>query len=89
MNIILFNKENISIFNFKKVGQLWRRGTKCDCKRDKLWVRFPLEEMKYLIFPFSSLWCRGKPRRLVPPLNSECFKNSVESGKRKRIKICT
>ena len=25
-----------------------------DCKRDRLWVWFPLEEMKYLIFPFSS-----------------------------------
>ena len=22
----------------------------CDCKRDRLWVRFPIEEMKYLIF---------------------------------------
>ena len=29
----------------------------CDCKRDRLWVQFPLKEMKYLIF---SLWCRGK-----------------------------
>ena len=31
------------------------RGTKCACKRDWLWVRSPLEEMKYLfkfIFPF-------------------------------------
>ena len=35
-------------------GQSWRRGTKCDCKTDLLWVRSPLEEMKYLlklIFP--------------------------------------
>ena len=24
----------------------------CDCKRDRLWVRFALEEMKYLIFSF-------------------------------------
>ena len=32
-------------------------------KRDRFWVRFPLEEIKYLIFPFSSLWCRGKARR--------------------------
>ena len=36
-------------------GQSWRRGIKCDCKIDWLWVRSPLEEMKYLlkfIFPF-------------------------------------
>ena len=29
--------------------------TKCDCKTDWLWIRSPLEEMKYLlkfIFPF-------------------------------------
>ena len=35
--------------------QLWSSGTKCDCKTDWLWVRSPLEEMKYLlkfIFPF-------------------------------------
>ena len=34
---------------------MWRSGTKCDCKNDWLWVRTPLEEMKYLpkfIFPF-------------------------------------
>ena len=34
---------------------VWRRGTKCDCKTDWLWVRSSLEEMKYLlqfIFPF-------------------------------------
>ena len=24
----------------------------CDCKRDRLWVEFPLEEIKYLIFLF-------------------------------------
>ena len=36
-------------------GQSWHRGIKCDCKIDWLWVRSPLEEMKYLfkfIFPF-------------------------------------
>ena len=35
--------------------QSWCRGTKCDCKTEWLWVRSPLEEMKYLlkfIFPF-------------------------------------
>ena len=36
-------------------GPSWRNGTRCDCKTDWLWVRSPLEEMKYLlkfIFPF-------------------------------------
>ena len=28
---------------------LRRRGTKCDCKIDWLWVRSPLEEIKYLL----------------------------------------
>ena len=27
----------------------------CDSKRGRLWIPFPLEEMKYSIFPFSSL----------------------------------
>ena len=31
-------------------GQSWRSGTMCDCKTDWLWVRPPLEVMKY--FPF-------------------------------------
>ena len=29
-------------------GRLWRSDAKCDCKVDWLWVRSPLEEMKYL-----------------------------------------
>ena len=35
--------------------QSWRSGTRCECETDWLWVRSPLEEMKYLlkfIFPF-------------------------------------
>ena len=40
----------------KSRGQSWLSGTRlCDCKTDWLWVRSPLEEMKYLlkfIFPF-------------------------------------
>ena len=28
------------------------QGQGCDCKDVKLWIRFPLEEIKYLIFPF-------------------------------------
>ena len=36
------------------------------CVRNWLWVRSPLEEMKYLynLYSFiSSLWCRSKARR--------------------------
>ena len=36
-------------------GHTWRSGTRCDCKTDWLWDRYPLDEMKYLlkfIFPF-------------------------------------
>ena len=36
-------------------------------------VRFPLEEIKYLIFPFFSLWFRGKVWRWDPPLNTLCL----------------
>ena len=33
---------------------LRRRGTKCDCNRNWLWVRYPLEKLKYLLkFIFS------------------------------------
>ena len=36
----------------------------CDCKRDWLWVRVPLEKMKYLfkyIFPFLHSGVEAKP----------------------------
>ena len=36
----------------KTWGQSWRRGTECHCKRDRLWIRFPLEGDNYLIFSF-------------------------------------
>ena len=42
---------NVIFFHENVRGQSWRSGTKCHW----LWVRFPLEEMKYLlkfIFPF-------------------------------------
>ena len=42
-------------------------GTKCDCKIDWLWVRSPLEEMKYLlkfIFPFLR---SGVEANAMPP----------------------
>ena len=37
-----------------------------------------------LISPF---WCRDKARRWVPPLNTQCLKNSTESGKRSVIAL--
>ena len=43
----------LKFFIIKCQCQSWR--TTCDCKTDLLWVRSPLEEMKYLpkfIFPF-------------------------------------
>ena len=52
-------------------GRSWRSGTKCDCKTDWLWVRSPLEEMKYLlkfIFP-SGVDTRAK-KRLSAALSS-------------------
>ena len=44
-----------TVYAYSCRGQSWRSDTKCDCKTDWLWVRSPLEEMKYLlkfIFPF-------------------------------------
>ena len=64
------------------------RGTKCDCKIDWLWVRSPLEEIKYLLtlhilhIFISSLWCRGKVRRWVPPLKAQYLQNSAERVER-------
>ena len=58
------------------------RGTKCDCKLDWLWVRYPLEEMKYLlkfIFPFLRSDVEAKARLWLPPLNRQCPQNSAES----------
>ena len=50
-----------------------------DCKREMLWVRFPLEEMKYLINIYITLlWCPGKVQ-----LNPQYLQNleSPEPGK--------
>ena len=35
--------------HFILLSQLWYRGTKCDCKRDRLWVRYPIEEIKHIL----------------------------------------
>ena len=59
----ILNFNHFKIFNFNFIhwnisfrGWSWRRGTKCDCKKDLLWVLSPLEEVKYLLlFIFSFL----------------------------------
>ena len=36
----------------------------------------------YIYICVSSLWYRGKARRWVPPLNTQCIQNLIESGER-------
>ena len=65
-------------------GQSWR-GTKCGCKIDWLWVRSPLEKMKYLLKFIFLLFRSGvedNARRWVLPLNTQCLQNSAESRER-------
>ena len=53
-------------------GRTWRRGTKCDCKIDWLWVRSPLAEVKYLFtFIFSFLRSGVEAKRGVEFRHSE------------------
>ena len=50
--------------------QSWRSGTRCDYKTDWLWVRSPLEELKYLVKKksISSLCCCGSvTQHAMPP----------------------
>ena len=71
------------MYLFKESRLPWRRGTKCDCKTDWLWVRSPLE-MKYLlkfIFQFLRSGVEGK-RGVEFCLNTQCLQNSAESGER-------
>ena len=41
-------------------------------------------ENDIIIFNFFSLWCRGKARRWLPPLNTQSPQNMEDSGKRMR-----
>ena len=41
---------NFNYYYYFIYGQSWRRATRLRCHRDKLWVRFPFAEIKYLIF---------------------------------------
>ena len=54
----------------------------CDCKRDWLWVRFPLEEMEYLFkFIYSSLRSGVKGK-----FGGE-FRHSTRNVARIRLKV--
>ena len=52
----------------------------CDCIRDRLWVRFSLKKIKYLLikriysFPLYSI--------RIPPLKIQLLQNSAEDGER-------
>ena len=54
----------------------------CDCKRDRLWVRFPLEEMKHLIFSFLPFGVEAKRRVKFrhSTRNGCCNRRKTESG---------
>ena len=48
-----------------------------------VWIRSPLEEMKYLfLFSFLRSGVEGKARRRNPPLNTQCLQKSAASGER-------
>ena len=52
-------------------------------KPDWLWVRSPLEEMKYLLkFILPFLRSGVEVKRGVLPLKMQCLQNSAESGER-------
>ena len=51
----------------------------CDCKHDRMWVRFLVMETRYLIFYICSVVYPRKPRRLFVPLTIQ-HKNSAENG---------
>ena len=75
-------KINTRFFLLRPVVAQQQRGTKCDCKTAWLWVRFPLEEMKYLlkfIFPFL--------RSVVEDKRGVEFCHSTRNASRIRQKV--
>ena len=53
VQIIIFKKKQFLIqYKYTFGGHSWRRAQANDCKRDRLWIRFPLEDIKYFIFSF-------------------------------------
>ena len=76
MNSILFYFDSY-------IGQSWRRGTKCYCKIDWLWVQSPFEEMKYLfkfIFPFLRSGVEGGVESRHSARNASKIWRKVENG---------
>ena len=92
---IWFCSNNILInifYSMQLWGQSSRRGTKCDCKTDWLWVRSPFEEVKYLfkfIFPFLRSGLKEKTRRWALTFNTQCLQNSAESGERSVLTLAS
>ena len=64
----MFLTINLYLFNYLS--------TSVRLLRDRLWVRFPFEEMKYLIYSFSC----PVMRRCVSPLKTQCLRIEAESG---------
>ena len=65
-----------------QIRRSWLRGTKYDCKIDWLWIRSPLEEVKYLItFIFSFLRSGVEAKRGVE------FRHSARNASRNRRKV--
>ena len=60
------------------------RGAGAQRKRYRLCVRFPLKEIKYLIFSFlrSGVKAKRGTRQAVAPLNTQCLQNLVKRGER-------
>ena len=56
------------------------KGLKRDCKRDRLWVRFSLQKMKYLIFLFPRTVTR-QSAAFISSTQHTILLNSAESGK--------
>ena len=54
--------------------------TDTNCKRDRLWVRYPFEEMKYLIFLFSRSGNEAKRVVKLRHLSCKCLHNSAKIG---------
>ena len=51
-----------------------------DCKRDRFWVRFPLEEMKCLIMPRSGSEAKCSIEFRYLTLNISKIRRRVENG---------
>ena len=75
---ILLNLVKYSLKSESYVRPVVAQERKCDFIRDSLWVRFPFEVLKHLIFSFL---CSGVEAKCKFEFrHSTCFQNSVENG---------